>query len=136
MAIVWPGFFAGVLPLEKSVNFPLQDGESRHCGRGGGLWVIQLWRGPGLYSGPRLYSGGGGGAGGLDLVDGVTDDGVRTVPLSFKAIVELIQFVGQAQVVGARGVRFVIRDLSERLIGEHMLCILHVGLRCNVNTNE
>ncbi len=41
----------------------------------------------------------GGGGGGLELEDGVMGDGVRTVPLSFKATVELIYFVGQVQVV-------------------------------------
>ncbi len=39
----------------------------------------------------------GGGADGLELVDGVTGDGVRTVPLSIKATVKLIQVVGQVQ---------------------------------------
>jgi len=39
---------------------------------------------------------------------------VRLVPLSFKAAVELIQIVGQTEVVsGVGGFRFVVSDLSE-----------------------
>ena len=60
-----PAALQGVLSLEQSVNVPLQDGESRHCGRaGGGLKGGQLWRGLGP------CCGGEGGAGVLGLVDG------------------------------------------------------------------
>ncbi len=44
---------------------------------------MKLWRGPGP------CCGGGSGAGELELVSGVTGDGVRTVPQSVKATVEL-----------------------------------------------
>src|SRR4029434_9879427 len=90
---VWPGCFAGVLSPEESVDVPLQDGESLHCSRGGGgagLWGGQLWKGAGLCCGR------GRAADGLELVDDVTEDGVRTVPLYIKATVKLIQVVGQA----------------------------------------
>jgi len=45
-------------------------------------------------SGCGPCSGGGGGVGGMDLVDGVMGDGVCTVPLSFKSTVMLVQIVG------------------------------------------
>ena len=73
---VWPGCFAGVLSPKESADFPLQDGELRRV------------------TGPCF--GGGGEADGLELIGGVTGDGVRTVLLSFKATVKLIQVVGQA----------------------------------------
>ncbi len=58
--------------------------------------------------------GGGDGASGLELVAGVTGDGVRAVPLSFNSTVELIQIVGQVQVVnGVWGFRFIVSDLAE-----------------------
>ncbi len=42
-------------------------------------------------------------------MDGVTEDGVRTVPLSSIGTIELIQFVGQEQVAnGVGGFRFMI----------------------------
>ncbi len=89
---VWPSYFAGR--------------------GGGGLSGGQLWRGPGP------HWGGGSGGGRPELVNGITADGVRTVPLSFKMTVELIQFVGEAQVVnGIGGLRFVVCDLSELLPG-------------------
>ena len=39
----------------------------------------------------------------MGLGGGVTGDGVRTVPLSFKATVKLIQVVGQAWIVSGVG---------------------------------
>ncbi len=46
-------------------------------------------------------------------MDGVTGDGVRTVPLSIKATVKLIQVVGQVQVIdGVGGFRLAVGDLS------------------------
>ena len=48
-----------------------------------------------------------GGGGAVDGLEGsVTGDGVRTVPLSIKATVKLVQVVGQAW--GALGLQFVI----------------------------
>ncbi len=50
----------------------------------------------------------------LEMVDGVTGDGVRTVPLSFKETVENIQVVGQMQVIdGVGGFRLAVGYLSE-----------------------
>ena len=46
--------------------------------------------------GAGLCCGGGGAVDWLELEGGVTGDGVRTVPLSIKATVKLIQVVGQA----------------------------------------
>ena len=47
-------------------------------------------------------------------MDGVTGDGIRTDPLSFKATVKLFQVIGQACVIhGVGGFCFVICDLSE-----------------------
>ena len=71
-----PAAFRGFCLL--SVDIPLQDGE------GGGL------------SGATPLCGGEGGDSGLWLIRGVTGDGVRSVPLSFEAIVELVQLVGKA----------------------------------------
>lgn len=71
---------------------------------------MKLWRGPGPCSGGR------GEAGGLGLVDGVPGDCVWTVPLSFETTVELVQIVGQAQVVSrVGGSGFVMGELSEPL---------------------
>ena len=43
-------------------------------------------------------------------------EGVRTVPLSLKATVELVQFICKSQVIdGVGGFRFVICNLSELL---------------------
>ena len=77
----WPCCFAGVLSPEESIDVPLQDGGSEvgSCGKG-----------------TDLRYGGRGAVDGLELVGGVTGDGVRTVLLSFKATVKLIQVVGQA----------------------------------------
>ena len=52
----------------------------------------------------------------MELLRGVNGggDGCRTVPLSFKAAVELVQVVGQASVVdGVGGFRLVVGDLPE-----------------------
>ncbi len=52
----------------------------------------------------------------VELVDGVTGNGLRTVPLSFQSTVELIQDGGHAQVVkGVAGFRFVTGNQSETL---------------------
>ncbi len=50
----------------------------------------------------------------LKLRADVSGDSIRTVPLSFKATVKLIQVVGQSLVVSrVRGFRFTVCDLSE-----------------------
>lgn len=60
--------------------------------------------------------GGGGGCGGLGLVSGVTGDGVRTVPLSFKEAIKLIQFAGHACIVdGVGGFGHAVGNLSKPL---------------------
>ncbi len=50
----------------------------------------------------------------VELVDGVMGHGIRTVPLSFKKALELIQVVGLVQVIsGVGGFRFVVGDLFD-----------------------
>jgi len=57
---------------------------------------------------------GGGRVGGVGLMNGVTGDGVSTVPLFFKLTVVLVQVVGSARVIErVEGLRFVVCDLFE-----------------------
>ncbi len=60
------------------------------------------------------YLGGGGGDPELVLMRGIVEDGFRYVSLSFKSTVELIQFIGQTQVMnGVKVCRFINQNLPE-----------------------
>lgn len=71
---------------------------------------MELWRG----SNPCCVCVRADGVDGLQMMAGNTGCGVRRVPLSFKAAVELIQAVCQSQVVSrVGGFGFVVCDLSK-----------------------
>ena len=76
------------------------------------------WRDPGS------CSAGDWGAG--EMGDGVARDGVRTVPFSLKATVELVQFICKSQVIdGVEGFRFC----SVRAPSRHnQSCWLRIGV--------
>lgn len=100
-----------------------KDGDRCHCGRwGGGCWGGLCWKSWGF------CWGGEGGDPGLELMKDVSGDGVRSASSSFKSTVELIQLIGQPQVIyEVEGCRFIVYlpeptpDRSRRVIGWELI---------------